>query len=241
MENLLEQIKGVVGVSGAMIYDRELDETRMLMPANFDEEIRDELGAKFLDLLGFVDDPAKFRIKLSRGWLIIRLAGRYAILIVAKGDLNISTLDLVLKSIQVALDNKTYTLPEKKEVVFTEDSSFTLVRAINLMVEHFSDTISRFQLAQMLRQSKSDLLEQYPDLKHFTVEHNASVILIKGSESRLDSYSIEAVAAWMNQFKEYAKMETVMVGFNLKDVTGEIRRDLDNLGFYRKFQQFAHS
>jgi hypothetical protein len=241
MENLLEQIKGVVGVSGVMIYDRELDETSMMMPANFDEEFRDRLGGKFLDLLSFIEGSSKLRMKLSRGWLIIRSAGRFAILIIAKSELNMPTLDLVLKSIQVALDSKIYTPPEKKEVVFTEESSFTLVSAINLLVEHFSDTVSRFQLAQMLRKSKSDLQEQYPDLKHFTVEHNASVILIKGSESRLDSYSIEAVAAWMSQFKRYASEQTVMVGFNLKEATAEIRRDLDNLGFYRKFQQFAPS
>jgi hypothetical protein len=241
VQNLLEQIKGVVGVSGAIIYDRNMDEARMLMPASFDEKFRDSLRMKFLDILSFVDGPAKFRIKLSRGWLIIKATETYAVLIVAKDDLNIPTLDLVLKSILIALDNRAYSEPDQKEAVFTEESAFTLLKAINLIVQHFTESISQFQLAQMLRQAKEDLVGQYADLKHFTVEHNATVILIKGSESRLDSYSTEAVAAWMSQFKKYVKQQTVVAGFNLKNITGEVRRDLEGLRFYRKFQQFASS
>jgi hypothetical protein len=239
MQNLLEQIRGVVGVSGTVIYDRNMDETRMIMPGSFDDKFQDILRTKFLEILGLFNGPAKFRIKLSRGWLIIKSSETYAVLIIAKDDLNIQTLELVLKSIMVALDNKSYSEPEREEAVFNEESALTLLKAINLMVGHFTDTISQFQLAQMLRQAKADLAEQYADLKHFTVEHNATVILIKGSESRLDSYSTEAVAAWMSQFKKYVKEQTVVAGFNLKNITGEVRRDLEGLRFYRKFRQFS--
>jgi len=239
MENLINQIRGVVGISGVILHDRLREESKIIMPASFEEQYIKNLKLKFYDLLRYASGEAKFRIKLAHGWIIIRCNDKHAVLIIAKEDLNIATLDLVLKSISLAMEHEAGSQESRVEIIFNEESVFTLLKTINLIVEHFTDSLSRFQLAQLLRDSKAELLDHYPDLKHFTVEHNSSVILIKGSESRLDERSIDAVAAWMSHFKKYIKEQTMVAGFNLKSITGEVRSELESLRFYRKFQQVS--
>lgn len=237
MDDLINQIRGVVGVTGVILYDRINEESKTIMPAGFEEHLVKTLKLKFYELLRFTSGEAKFRVKLKRGWIVIRCNDKSAVLIIAKENLNISTLELVLKSISLAMEREPGGQDSRVEIIFTEESAFILLKTINLIVEHFTDTLSQFQLAQLLRDSKTDLLDHYPDLKHFAVEHNGTVILIKGSESRLDPDSVDAVAAWMGLFKRYIKEQTMVAGFNIKSITDEVRPELESLHFYRKFQQ----
>lgn len=239
MDNLINQIRGVVGVSGVILHDREREDSKMIMPASFEEHFIKKMRLKFYELIRYTSGDAKFRIKLAHGWVIIRCNDKYGVLIIAKEDLNISTLDLVLKSISLAMEHEPGSHEPTGEVIFTEESAFTLLKTINLIVAHFTDSLSQFQLAQLLRESKAVLLDHYPDIKHFTVEHNGSVILIKGSESRLNADSVDAVAAWMGHFKGLVKQQAMVAGFNLKSITGEVRSELESLRFYRKFQQIS--
>jgi hypothetical protein len=239
MDDLINQMRGVVGVSGVILYDRLREESKMILPASFEEHFIKSLKLKFHELIRFTSGEAKFRIKLGHGWIVVRCNEKFAVLVIAREDLNISTLELVLKSISMAVEHEAGSQESRVEVIFTEESAFTLLKTINLIVAHFADTLSQFQLAQLLRDSKTELLDHYPDLKHFTVEHNGTVILIKGSESRLDADSVDAVAAWMGQFKKYIKEQTVVAGFNIKSITDEVQPELDSLRFYRKFQQVS--
>jgi len=79
----------------------------------------------------------------------------------------------------------------------------------------------------------------FPGLKHFTVDHNGKVSLIKGSDMLLNDDVTEAVAAWIATLRNLVGMQTVVVGFNIKNITGEVGQELESLGFFRQFQKFA--
>jgi hypothetical protein len=239
MDNLLQQIRGVVGVSGALVYDRRKEESSVILPASFDDSFAESIKQKFLDIMEFVSDSAMFRIKLARGWAIIKISRHYGFLVLAKPDLNVSTLNLVLKSIAVALDQASNANEKKRKVYFNKDSVFTLLRALNLVGDYFSDKLSRFQIADLLRQCKTTLVEYYPDLKHFAVDHNGTVSLIKGSEVQLDKTITDAIAKWIGLFKVKVGEKTVVAGFNMKDVTKVIRPDLESMNFYQTLRKFA--
>jgi len=239
MDSLLQQIRGVVGVSGALIYDRRKNESSVILPASFDDSFAENIKQKFLDIMEFVNDSALFRIKLARGWAIIKVSRHYGFLVMAKPDLNVSTLNLVLKSISVALDQEGNAKEKKREAYFNKDSVFTLIRALNLVGDYFSSTLSRFQVADLLRQCKTVLVEYYPDLKHFAVDHNGTVSLIKGSEVQLDKTITDAIAKWIGLFKVKVGEKAVVAGFNMKDVTKVIRPDLETMNFYQTLKRFA--
>jgi len=241
MENLLNQIRGVVGVAGVMIFDRRSGKSKSLMPASFTEEFAETLNGKFQDLLQVAGLNSTMRIKMGNGWAIIKVINHYAFLVLAKSDLNVSTLNLVLKSIAVSLDQHKGIPGEDPSAAFTPDSAGALLKAINLIGEHFSETISRFRLSELLRKAKAELMEQYQALKLFSVDHNGRVFLIKGSEERLNQSCTDAVAAWMAHLKDYIREDTVIVGFNLRTITSEIQSELDTISFYHAFKKVQQS
>jgi hypothetical protein len=237
MENLLNQIRGVVGVKGVIILDRFSGKSSVLMPASFDESYADGLKQKLEEIIGLAGNDALMRLKLAGGWAFVKTTPNYGFLILAKPELNISTLNLVLKSICVALEQSYDAREEKGEILFDKSSVLSLVKAVNLIGGHFSESISRFQIAELYRKSKSLLIDQHPDLKLFSVDHNGEVYLIKGVEPELNPSITDAVAEWMVNFKELVRRHTVIAGFDLKNITGEIQSDLEKLNFYRRFQK----
>ncbi len=237
MENYLNQIRGVVGVAGVMIFDRRSGKSRTLMPASFTEEFAENLNRKFQDLLDLTGQDSTMRIKMSQGWAIIKVIRYYAFLVLAKSDLNVATLNLVLKSIAVSLEQHKGIPGQHPSASFTPNSAEALLKAINLVGEHFSETISRFRLAELLRKAKNELMEQHLALKLFSVDHNGNVTLIKGSEEKLDQTCTDAVAAWMARLKEFVREDTVIVGFNLRTITSEVRPELESISFYQAFKK----
>jgi len=237
MENLLNQIRGVVGVTGAMIMDRYTRKSSIIFPASFDDTLAQGLKQKFLYFMASAGSESLIKIKFAKGWAFIKMTPNFGFLVLARPDLNIPTLNLVLKSVAIAMEQSRNAEKESGELIFDKDSVFSLLRAINLVGEHFSENISRFQIAELYRKSKAMLIDQYPDLKHFSVDHNGEVFLIKGSELQLDPGIIDAVAEWMVNFKELIRRYTVIAGFDLKNVTKEVRSELENLSFYRRFQK----
>jgi hypothetical protein len=145
-----------------------------------------------------------------------------------------------MKSVTLALQQQAVTVEEETELPeFDLQSVFTLLEALNLVRVHFSDSLSRFRITQLLRESKSSLIVNYPNLKHFSVDPNGEVILIKGSESQIDQGMIEAIANWLVEFKNLVRSETVIAGFDLREITREIGPDLDRLHFYQFFKKIT--
>ena len=234
MSNLLNQIRGVVGVTGVVLYKRQSGDSDAIMPANFEDNRLTELKEKFTGFSYHLSGESSVRIKLSKGWAIIKSIGQYSFLILAREDLNVSTLNLVMKSVALALQQETPAeIEESEPIQFDLQSVFILLEAVNMVRVHFADSLSRFRITQLLRETKSELMTGYPVLKHFSVDPNGEVILIKGSESQIDVSMIEAIARWLVEFKNRVRAETVIAGFDLQDITREISFDLERMQFYR--------
>ena len=240
MDQLISQIRGVIGVSGALIYHRKLDQSNALFPASYDEPTINQLKHKFFEMCHSVKFDTSMRVKLNSGWVVMRFADNFGIMVLASEDLNVSTLNLVLKSIAVTLDRTTDPLPPSGPVIFDQNSLRTLLEAVNLIAEHFAQMSSRFQVADRLRQCKTRILDQYPELKKFNVDHNAHVDIIRGSEVSLNEELGEAFAAWLAEFRNFLTTQVQQADFNLPEITSGIRTELEQIHFYHNFQKFSH-
>ena len=238
MDQLISQIRGVIGVSGALIYHRKLEQSSALFPASYDEPTINQLKHKFFEMCHSVYTDTSMRVKLNSGWMVMRFTNSFGVMVLASEDLNVSTLNLVLKSIAVTLDRTTDPLPPSGPVIFDHNSLRTLLEAVNLIAEHFALLSSRFQVADRLRQCKTRILDQYPELKKFNVDHNAHVDMIRGTEISLNEQLGEAFAAWLAEFKTYLTSQSDNVEFNLPEITSGIRTELEQIRFYHNFQKY---
>jgi len=103
MQNLINQIKGVVGVTGVMIIDRISGSTSALLPARYEEDFGQGLKQHVLELLPATEVNSMLRIRLAQGWAIIKILPRSIIVVLANLDLNIPTFNLILKSVSAAI------------------------------------------------------------------------------------------------------------------------------------------
>ena len=240
MDQLISQIRGVIGVSGALIYHRKREESSAMFPASYEEKTINQLKHKFFEMCHNVHVETSMRVKLQRGWMVMKFTDNFGVMVLASEDLNVSTLNLVLKSITVSLDRNNGPIAPSGPVIFNQNSLRTLLEAVNLIAEHFSQLTSRFQVADRLRQCKTRILGQYPELKNFNVDHNAHVDILRGANIDLDEKLGEAFAAWLAEFRSILTAQSSSVDFNLPEITSDIHTELDQIHFYHNFQKYAN-
>jgi hypothetical protein len=180
-------------------------------------------------------------IRFSRGWLVIYNTDDFAVLVLGREDLNKVTLNLVFKS---AIKSLTAALQEAEQQAATgqrlsPDQAHALLRAINLSLAFFNGKMSRHEMAELLRKAKAALITRFPSLKHFTIDANGGVILIKGAEKNMDSEAVLAAAGLASRFIELAAVRMNVAGFDLEKQTAEVSPILAKLGFYAAFQRTA--
>ena len=237
MKKVIEAIRGVMGVSGVVLWEKEANLFHKLLPARFSAAEADAICTR---LVKFCDDYTRgkeVKARFTKGWMWLHNGNSFALLILAKPDLNTTTLNLVLKSSLSTLESNI----RKPSAVTTHNPHFTpdhvsvLSRAINLALGHFQGQISRFDIADVLRIARSQLLDHYPVLKHFTVDANGGIIVIKGAEKSMDASVIAAAAQLTAVFIELIRAKANITGFDIEKITLGIRQPLEEIGFYNYF------
>jgi hypothetical protein len=239
MNKILETIRGVVGVSGVILWEKQTDNFHKLLPARFGEGMVDQLYRQLARFCEIREQNCGAIVRFQKGWLFLHNYGTFALLVIGKSDLNTTTLNLVAKSSISALESalgSQVTAPSP-HVKFLPEHASALVRAINLSLGFQQAHISRFEIAELLRQAKSDLIAELPALKHFSVDANGGVILIKSAEKLMDITAVEAAARLVATIADRTRGRTGNADFNIEKVTAPLRGTLTELGFYRVFKE----
>ena len=239
MNKIIETIRGVVGVSGVILWEKRTNNFHKLLPARFGQDMVDQLYRQLARFCEIRDKNCGAIVRFQKGWLFLHNYDTFALLVIGKSDLNTTTLNLVAKSSISALESTlgSQVTASSPLVKFLPEHASALVRAINLSLGFLQAHVSRFEIAELLRQAKSDLIAELPSLKHFSVDANGGVILIKSAEKLMDIAAVEAAARLVATVADRTKNRTAIADFNIEKVTAPLRDTLTNLGFYRVFKE----
>jgi hypothetical protein len=240
MENAVQEIRSVAGVTGVMILDRRAHRVVKQLPSLVELEDVISLETKLVDLAGYVDGDARITIRFSSGLLIIRSNDLFVVQVTTRGDVKLDTLNIVLKSALSTLTLSKGPQPEfEPSGAFDRHSTQSLLDAINSVARYFIPSVGAFSCANALRKAKEQLAPSFPVLKHFPVDNNGVVSLIRGYERSVDNTALDAVANWCHSIKELINANTPVVGFDIRAVTDDFRQQLAPLGFYSAYQRAA--
>jgi hypothetical protein len=238
MKKVIEAIRGVMGVSGVVLWEKDANVFHKLLPARFSAAEADAICARLVQFCQHYSHGRDVKAKFNKGWLWLHNSHSFALLILAKSDLNTTTLNLVLKS---SLSTLEANLRKPSAATVTQNANFTpehvaaISRAINLALGHFQGQISRFDIAEVLRLAKNQLLDQYQVLKHFTVDANGGIIVIKGAEKAMDASAVPASAHLIAVFVQLVSTRANIVGFDIEQITVGLQKPLNEIGFYSYF------
>ena len=240
MQEVLEQLRGVMGVSGVMILDRNEHGIWKLLPTRLENEDIREFEKKVRDLVDLQVGHSSFRIRFLSGWLVINATNEFILLILARDDVKLELLNLVVKASLTKLRHFRGSWVEPEPTIeFQPQMGCLLLDAVNCVGKHFRMIIGLTGSVSLIRKAKDDLLPAFPALKHFSVDNNGSVSLIRGSERHLDRTVVDSVARWCFRLKEMVNARTSVVGFDIREVTADVEAELTPLGFYWSYQRVA--
>jgi len=239
MNKIIETIRGVVGVSGVILWEKRTNSFHKLLPARFGQEMVDQLYRQLARFCEVRDQNCGAIVRFQKGWLFLHNYDTFALLVIGKSDLNTTTLNLVAKSSISALESAlgSQATAPSPHFKFLPEHASALARAINLSLGFLQAHVSRFEIAELLRQAKSDLIAELPSLKHFSVDANGGVILIKSAEKLMDITAVEAAARLVAILADRTRNRTGIADFNIEKVTAPLRDTLSELGFYRVFKE----
>ncbi len=237
-KKIIESIRGVMGVSGVIIWDVNTGQYHKLLPARISAAETATICSSLTKFSQQTQPGKRVIARFQKGWIWLVNADNFALLIMAKPDLITTTLNLVLKSaipnLEAELKSAPAVVPKNKH--FKKEHVALLARTINLTLGYFQGQISRFEIAELLRREKDALIERYPMLKHLTVDANGGVILIKGAEKNIDYTFVQASADLIQAFLYHAQQKASTIGFDIEELTVDYREALSQIGFYGYFR-----
>ncbi len=237
-KKIIESIRGVMGVSGVIVWDCDNGQFHKLLPARISTAETESICASLAKFRQENQPGKRVIARFQKGWVWLINSDSFALLIMAKPDLITTTLNLVLKSavpnLEAELRSQTSVTPRNRH--FKKEHVPLLARTINLTLGYFQGQVSRFEIADMLRKEKDRLLEDHPMLKHFTVDANGGVIVIRGAEKNMDSSIVQAAAELIQAFLKSIETKASMIGFDIEELTVDYQEPLSQIGFYSYFR-----
>jgi len=239
MRKVLEGIRGVVGVSGVILWNKQRNSFEKILPAKITDSTALQLCTLFSTYCSANELSDRAIVRFKKGWVVFFNQPRFAIMVLGKSDLAKATLKLVLRStaslLEVSLKHDMLLAGAGDKM--TPEHGAALARAVNLSLSFFQGKLSRADLAEMLRQSKGQLVGDFPVLKVFGVDNNGGLILLKGAEKNIDATTPRACARLLSAFLDLARERVNAAGFDLEKQTAELQPLLSELRFYLSFRE----
>lgn len=238
MRRALEEIRGVVGVAGVIIWDKSANECHHLLPARLGDEDAEKICLELAELARQPKRANHLATRFKKGWLLLFNEPQAAVLIMARPDLNRATLNLVVRAVLRSIAaTATREKVSRQEAKWRAKHGDTLVRAINLSLAWFQGKMPRFTTAQLLHQIKDELIADYPVVKYLTVDANGGVFVKHEMRNKLNGSFLVASVLLLRRFLELATVREAAYRFNLKKQTVELDDELSELGFYDLFEK----
>ena len=241
MQNILEEIKSVRGVTGVIIWDKKTLSSHQLLPASFSPSAIKSTCSKMMKLSQDLNPPAELRLFHKNGNATVLNRSSSIILILGRDDLNFSLLDLVLSSIPLRLE-KLLNPQSAKKLNFSplnQEKTNHLIEAMNLVSSHLTDNIGAYSVTQKLRQAKDKLITRYSFMANLFVDNNAKISTVKGKEGIWSGEIVLAFAKWIVLLERLALKKGR--GIDLKKTTLPLKKALEEMGFYFTFENIKRN
>jgi hypothetical protein len=237
MRRALEEIRGVVGVGGVIIWDRNVGECYHLLPARIDETQAELMCRQLLFFCEQAKQADYLAVKCEQGWILLFNEPQSAVLVLARADLNRATLNLVVKAVlRSSAAAAARGQIDAREAGWRAEKIDQLVRTINLSLAWFQGKLAKFTTAQLLHQVKGALVSEQPVLKYLTVDANGGVFVKREARTKVDSSFLPAAAQLLQSFVEAAAAKGSAPGFAIRKQTAELETELAEMGFYHLFE-----
>ncbi|OGC78748.1 MAG: hypothetical protein A2145_03420 [candidate division Zixibacteria bacterium RBG_16_40_9] len=251
LNDVLYQLKSVPGVSGVLVLDKTKNNTYQLLPASFSQMAIKNLAMRLSELTRDWSESQKIELKFDNGLAWVINLEKVAVLILARRDLSLPDLNLVLKSALLSIEKKLHKeTPDFVPSELTREAPFKkgienhiLVSAFNQVASKYREALGSFAVTKNLRKSKDKILPQYLFLNNFFVDNYGAVSLLAGHITATDYQLLEGMAYWLKGFKTLcdASAETVLRETSLRELTSPYKMDLENSGFYNILDQVVYS
>lgn len=248
MNQLLQQIKSVNGVSGILVLDKNNSTTYQLLPASFSVEVIKKLAVRLKEVARTWPDLQQLEVKFESGYGRLINTVSSVIYVLAKSDIYFPDLNLVLKSVlpqiekKISKNNPFQEVEQEQVYALNRVNLDLLLAAINLIANKYRDLMGAYQVTQNLRKAKDKLLDIFPYLTNFYVDNQARVSFLK-SKQEIDQTKIqEAFANWLYGFKAYCDTAVpALQDADIKELTAELKAELAKQGFYHWYETLGVS
>ena len=243
MNQLLQQVKSVPGVSGILVLDKQISTTYQLLPASFSVEAIKHLAVRLKEIAGTWPQLSQTEIKFESGYGKLINTSSSVIFILAKVDIYFPDLNLVLKSVIPQIEKKISKANPFREVepnqlyALNQVNLDLLIATVNLVAGKYRDQLGAYQATQNLRKAKEKILGLFPYLTNFYVDNQARVAFLKSKPEINQSQIQEAFANWIYYFKAYCDNTAPgMPETDIKELTAELKGELAKQGFYHWYE-----
>src|SRR4030042_6315637 len=113
MNKILQEIKSVQGVSGVLVLDKKEGITYQLTPASFPTEGLKEVGLRLSRLSKACPVDLSLELRFENGLALLYNLERGTVFIFGRLGINLSILELVLKSAFLSIERKLSKMEEK--------------------------------------------------------------------------------------------------------------------------------
>ena len=249
MNKILQEIKSVQGVSGVLVLDKKEGITYQLTPASFPTEGLKEVGLRLSRLSKACPVDLSLDLRFENGLALLYNLERGTVFIFGRLGINLSILELVLKSAFLSIERKLSKMEEKPLPAEERKTSIILdkiyiehlIQTLNHIAKIYKQKLGVYLVTQNLRKSKGELLPQFDLLQNFFVDNNGVVSLIRGTEEETPSDSIKAFVLWISFFVQLCAASQPELPTDIKELTLGLEEKLEQMGFYETYDRVRNS
>jgi len=245
MNEILAEIKSVFGVSGVLVLDKKNSFTYQLLPSSFDQQKIKNLTSNLVNLIKRMDGTGRIDFTYDNGKAFLYNLPHSAVLIYGRLSLNLSLLELVLKPTLLSIEGKIkgeIKRPKefsKKDLSSVLDQTYLdiLIQTINRVSQKYKNIIGVHSVTQNLRKAKESVFFEFPVLSCFYVDNAGEISIIEGQKLPMKREVAFAFARWISQFEKFCSVTSdKLEKLNLRELTQDIKDELEGMGFYQIYE-----
>ena len=249
MNEILQEIKSVQGVTGVLVLNKNEGVTYQVTPVSFPRQGLQEIGTRLSRLAKTSLTGTSLELRFENGIAFFFNLDKGAILIFGRPGMNLSVLNLVLKSAFLSIERELSKEGEKPLFREEERSSFFLdkiylehlVTALNQIAKIFKEKLGTYSVTQNLRKSKEEFSIKFDLLQNFFVDNNGSVSLIRGKEEETSADILRAFALWISHFIHLCSVQEPEILTDIKLLTRGLEDKLEMMGFYETYEKLKNA
>ncbi len=240
MNKILEDLKAVPGVYGALFLNKSEETTYQLLPAFFSSEAIRSIALRLLQVTYYLKPGDRLSFDFAYGSVILQNLEKAALLVFTKGELETDIFDMVLRNSIKALERRLERYEQVREklsseaLLSDEEAVLHFLSAANLVTAHFKPILGVYRLTQNWRKARESLAGDFSFHHRLFVDSNAT-LSFKNSNERISVATLtDFFARLLHGFLKFSVRGTVEE-VSVEKLTSEVRQSLEKTNFYRSF------